>query len=215
MIDREAVHRHRRQPSPRGRSQDEGLDGVILAAALALLGEGGYHALTMSEVAARAGVSKATLYRRWTAKPALVSDALATVGFTASPSYPGTSVRDDLIALLAQGGGCSNRPRVLALVMDAARSVPELGSALRERFAAFMRSEIETITSRATEAGNRRLSEIELDHVADTAIALLAYHAGAGGSPLTPERLALLVDNVLLVLVTGRRRSTSETGPDS
>lgn len=51
----------------------------IAAAALALLGEGGFHACTFQAVAARAGVNRSTLYRRWRGEAAMVLDAIATV----------------------------------------------------------------------------------------------------------------------------------------
>jgi AcrR family transcriptional regulator len=60
----------------RGRPRSADADVAILAAALALAGEVGVRALSMDEVAARAGVSKATIYRRWSSKEALVLDAL-------------------------------------------------------------------------------------------------------------------------------------------
>src|SRR5205809_8107769 len=68
------------EPTPsrarRGRPRDPGVDAAIRAATVDLLGEIGYARLTMDEVAVRAGVSKASLYLRWSNKVALVSDAL-------------------------------------------------------------------------------------------------------------------------------------------
>ena len=66
-------------PSPRGRRgrpRDPGVDVAIRTATVDLLGEIGYARLTMDKVAARAGVSKASLYLRWPNKVALVADAL-------------------------------------------------------------------------------------------------------------------------------------------
>lgn len=60
----------------RGRPRSADADVAILAAALELAGEVGVRALSMDEVASRAGVSKATIYRRWSSKEALVIDAL-------------------------------------------------------------------------------------------------------------------------------------------
>jgi AcrR family transcriptional regulator len=51
-------------------------DPAILNAALAALAEAGYQATNMTDVAARAGVGKAAIYRRWFSKAALVTDAL-------------------------------------------------------------------------------------------------------------------------------------------
>jgi AcrR family transcriptional regulator len=64
------------QPVRRGRPRSADADVAILGAALDLVGEVGVRTLSMDEVAARAGVSKATIYRRWSSKEALVLDAL-------------------------------------------------------------------------------------------------------------------------------------------
>lgn len=55
---------------------DRSRDPVILDAALAALTENGYDATNMNDVAARAGVGKAAIYRRWSSKAALITDAL-------------------------------------------------------------------------------------------------------------------------------------------
>ncbi|KQS58274.1 hypothetical protein ASG36_09190 [Geodermatophilus sp. Leaf369] len=63
------------QPRSAGRPRDPGLDVAIRAAAIELLAEGGLDACALDEVARRAGVGKATIYRRWPSKEALVLDA--------------------------------------------------------------------------------------------------------------------------------------------
>ncbi|MGH3637652.1 MAG: helix-turn-helix domain-containing protein, partial [Mycobacterium sp.] len=55
---------------------DRSRDPAILDAAIAALTEHGYDATTMNDIAARAGVGKAAIYRRWTSKAALITDAL-------------------------------------------------------------------------------------------------------------------------------------------
>ena len=60
-----------------GRKRDHSRDVTILEAALDVLAEVGAARLTMDLVAARAGAGKATIYRRWTSKTALVIDAVA------------------------------------------------------------------------------------------------------------------------------------------
>ena len=58
-----------------GRPRSLEADRAILEAAISVLGEVGYHGFTTEEVAARAGVSKATIYRRHPSKIALVAAA--------------------------------------------------------------------------------------------------------------------------------------------
>jgi AcrR family transcriptional regulator len=55
---------------------DRSRDPAILNAALAALAEHGYEATNMNDIAARAGVGKAAIYRRWSSKAALLTDAL-------------------------------------------------------------------------------------------------------------------------------------------
>src|SRR6266571_7790768 len=76
-------------PGRRGRPRDPGVDVAIRTATVDLLGEVGYARLTMDEVAARAGVAKASLYLRWPNKVALVADALQQRARTV-PEVPDT-----------------------------------------------------------------------------------------------------------------------------
>jgi AcrR family transcriptional regulator len=62
----------------RGRPRDMRCDEAILQATLDLLSEGGAGSLSIDGVAARAGVGKATIYRRWNSKEALVLEALSS-----------------------------------------------------------------------------------------------------------------------------------------
>lgn len=55
---------------------DRSRDPAILDAALAALAEHGYDDTNMNDIAARAGVGKAAIYRRWSSKAALIADAL-------------------------------------------------------------------------------------------------------------------------------------------
>ena len=60
----------------RGRPRSKEFDEAILAATLELAGEVGIKGMSMDELAQRAGVSKATIYRRWPSKEILVLQAL-------------------------------------------------------------------------------------------------------------------------------------------
>lgn len=68
----------------RGRPRREGADEEILAVVRKLLGELGYRALSVDEVAERAGVAKTTVYRRWPSKGALAAAAIAPAPVAAS-----------------------------------------------------------------------------------------------------------------------------------
>ncbi|MYR06934.1 TetR family transcriptional regulator [Gordonia sp. SID5947] len=83
----------------RGRPRDERLDERILGATRELIDEVGYHQVTMEAIAARAQVGKASLYRRWPTKAAVITDAFATE--LVAPSAPDTgSVGEDALRFL-------------------------------------------------------------------------------------------------------------------
>lgn len=203
MNDQAIHHKRRLPPAERGRAQDKSRDGLIIKAALELLWEKGYHHLTMTDVATRAGVSKATLYRRWTAKSDLVTDAFDTLDLLSPPEYPGTSLRSDLIALMEQVSRCEDRPKIVTSTMEMARLHPDLYLSLTERFSAFLQTELGKLASHTNDARSAPLAENELKVMGDTVVALLAYYAGPAGSPISREQLIGIVDHVLMVLMTG------------
>src|SRR5262250_1415098 len=80
-----------------GRPRSERADQAILSAALDLFAECGPDALCIEQVAAKAGVGKATIYRRWPGKEEMLMDAVSMLR-TQLPEPQGRSVRADLIA---------------------------------------------------------------------------------------------------------------------
>jgi AcrR family transcriptional regulator len=83
-------------PSARpGRPRSEQAERAIIEATLDLLAEVGIAALSIEQVAARAGVGKATIYRRWPNKEALIIDAAASLK-SPLPDVPGQSISEDL-----------------------------------------------------------------------------------------------------------------------
>ncbi|MFG2051807.1 TetR/AcrR family transcriptional regulator [Micromonospora sp. NPDC048935] len=91
-------------PRSPGRPRSLRADEAIVEATLDLLAEGStIEALSIEAIAARAGVGKATIYRRWAGKDALLLDALRRLkGVMAQPA--GHSVRDDLVLLVGAIG---------------------------------------------------------------------------------------------------------------
>ena len=87
------------RPKP-GRRRDPTRDTAIADATLAVFVEEGYSALTIEGVAARAGVGKATIYRRYASKAELVVDAVRA-GAGIADGLPDTGdVRADLATML-------------------------------------------------------------------------------------------------------------------
>lgn len=84
-----------------GRPTDAGLSPAILNAVLALLAENGYGRLTTAAVAARAGVSTATLYRRWPSKRDLLLAAAEKIADAETAHIDTGTTEGDLRELFA------------------------------------------------------------------------------------------------------------------
>jgi AcrR family transcriptional regulator len=169
----EAVPRRRSTPRRRGRPRDPGVDVAIRTATVDLLGEIGYARLTMDEVAARAGVSKASLYLRWPNKVTLVAEALQQRA-RAVPAIPDTGalttdMRAFLTTLLRARGAAS---RALSALSGEIASNPELRAAWRRGVAGALTGCLRTIVSRAVDRGELAPdSDVEL--LAQLPLALL------------------------------------------
>jgi AcrR family transcriptional regulator len=91
-------------PRSPGRPRSVRADEAIVQATLDLLAEGNtLEALSIEAIATRAGVGKATIYRRWPGKDALLIDALRRLKGV-MPQPAGHSVRDDLVLLVGAVG---------------------------------------------------------------------------------------------------------------
>jgi AcrR family transcriptional regulator len=85
---------------PRARS--ESAHRKVLEAALELIANHGVDATSMDAIADAAGVSKATIYKHWTDKDALLLEAMAEAhGLNARPNFDTGHTRADIIAVLA------------------------------------------------------------------------------------------------------------------
>jgi AcrR family transcriptional regulator len=111
------------QPPPLARSRRSRSHATIIDATLRLLERTRYRDLTMEAIAAEARVGKATVYRWWPSKAALVAEALASTLVVENPPTTG-NLRNDLIAAVQVSMTNYMRPPsghlVLALASDIA-----------------------------------------------------------------------------------------------
>lgn len=138
----------------RGRPRDPAVDEAVLAAALELLADGGFTRLTMDQVAARAGVGKASVYLRWPNKLALVAEAIQQRAGVV-PDLPDTGslpadMRTFLRALLRTYGSAS---RAMAAVSGEVDRHPELRAAWRQSLSAALTDRLREIVERAIARG--------------------------------------------------------------
>lgn len=118
----------RRTAGVRTGGRSERIVAAALAAALAELADVGYASLRLEDVAARAGVAKTTLYRRWPTKAALVRAAIH-VAMRADTALPDTgSLRADLLAMLERTTKLMETPegRAIARLVTIDRADPEV-----------------------------------------------------------------------------------------
>ena len=111
-----------------GRPRSERADQAIIDAALSLFAESGPEGLCIERVAARAGVGKATIYRRWPGKEDLLLDAISALK-APLPEPAGRSVREDLVTLLGvlcQESADPRRAREFALLLGEGSKYPRL-----------------------------------------------------------------------------------------
>jgi AcrR family transcriptional regulator len=128
--------REDRRKRPPGRPRSEQARVAILRSALKLLGENGFSDLTIEAVAAHANVGKATVYRWWPNKAALIADAFAS-STTRRLHFPDTgSLRSDMSQQMRQVVKVfrSRRGRIVSAILAGGQSDRELIAAFRERF---------------------------------------------------------------------------------
>jgi AcrR family transcriptional regulator len=150
----------RAAPSPRrpGRPRSEQADQAILSAALDLFAESGPDALCIEQVAAKAGVGKATIYRRWPGKEDMLVDALGSLG-THLPEPQGRSVRVDLVALLnaiCKEAADPRRSRLFALLQGEGLRYPRLMAKYVETVVRPQRDVVRSILRRGVATGELR-----------------------------------------------------------
>ncbi|MFJ9098626.1 TetR/AcrR family transcriptional regulator [Streptomyces sp. NPDC102405] len=130
----------------------------MLDATLAVLTESGYGALTTAAVAARAGVSTATLYRRWPSKEVLVVDAAAAYAQDLAAQPDTGTLEGDLRALLRDKATSltGKEGGVLRTLIGEAQYNVALAEALTNAFVLPVRQRMEEITQRAVDRGEVR-----------------------------------------------------------
>jgi AcrR family transcriptional regulator len=141
-----------------GRPRSEKADQAILSAALDLFAEYGPDALCIEQVAAKAGVGKATIYRRWPGKEDMLVDAITAIG-TLLPEPQGKSVRADLTALLSavcRQAADPRRARLFALLQGEGKRYPRLTARYLETVVQPQRDMVRSVLRRGVATGELR-----------------------------------------------------------
>jgi AcrR family transcriptional regulator len=179
-------------PRPGGRSAR--VQAAVHQATLELLAQHGRAGLTVPLIAARAGVTPSTIYRRWGELADLLADvAIERLRPDADPADTG-SVAGDLLAWVEQYRDEMSSDVGLGMMLDvlaAKGGKPAEGKLpVPCQCAAFTEAQIETIIARGVA---RQEAVPEVDAVMDTVISPIIYRALFGASPMSAEHAQALV----------------------
>jgi AcrR family transcriptional regulator len=182
-----------------GRPRDERVDHAILAATRELMAEVGVYEFRTADLAARAGVGKGAIYRRYASKDELVTAAIASL-VSEEIVVPDTgSTRNDLLVLMREAVELYRGPgagRLMPNLVGAMAQKPELAKAVREGFLAGRRTALSEVLRRGIERGDLR-PDLDVELALDVLGGPLFYRLLITGGPID-ERLAEGVADLVL-----------------
>jgi len=189
-----------------GRPRSTQADTAIIDAVLEEVIAVGIDGLSIEQVAARAGVAKATVYRRWPNKAALLLDAVTGVRVEL-PTLAGISVRDDLVTLVdsmrrrmadALEPGESLASRLYPCMIAEGVRHPEIAAKYKQRVTEQRREAVRTVIRRGVANGELRADlDVETMLLLIIAPMLVQLYMWSAGVELPPESSAMYVDGVL------------------
>src|ERR1017187_4301758 len=193
----------------RGRPRSAEADRAILTATVELLADRGLAAMSIEEVAARAGVGKTTIYRRWPSKGLLALDAFVT-SFREEQPLPDTgTLRGDLVAALRGWvRAVTQTPMgpMLTSLIAAAQYDPELRGAWRERVLEPQRRQHRIMLERAVGRGEIPAS-VDREVVLDLFFGAAEHRLLLGHLPMTDAFIGEVVEVILAGIQPAAPRS--------
>ena len=187
---------------PPGRPRSEQARQAILRSTLRILGKSGFSELKIEEVAGRAQVGKATVYRWWPSKGALIADAFAS-STRRKLRFPDTgSVYTDMSQQIRQLIKIlrSRRGRIVSAILAAGQTDKDLLEAFRERFLWPRRREAYATLRRGIQRGELR-KDVDLDLLLDSFYGPIYMRFLIQHDRLTPE----FVDRHCRMVLSGVR----------
>jgi AcrR family transcriptional regulator len=184
-----------------GRPRSEQAEQAIIKAALELFAEKGPDGLCVEAVAARAGVGKATVYRRWKNKEDLLLAALGSLK-SPLPDPDSGSARDDLVALvtvMAQDAVDPARQRQYTLLLGEGAKYPKLMARYAETVIEPRRDVIRSVLRRGIESGQLR-ADLDIEIILLTLTGAAMSRGRCEIVPHDGEFAERVVDSLLLGL---------------
>lgn len=199
-------------PSAGGRPRSEQSRRAILSAAYEAMAETGFAALSVEGIARKAGASKATVYRWWPSKAAVVLDALQEH----TDGYPGfrhsgdtrADLTEELRGVVAFYGSAAGAA-LLDLIAQS-RFDASLAKALRERFIMARRAETTEVLRAGIASGQLR-PDLDVEVTMDAIWGSVYYKLLVSHTPLTAtyaDQVLATIWPVLAAPTHGRKRST-------
>ena len=185
---------------PPGRPRSARSHEAIVRAALELLVEVGFERLTMEQVQRRAGVGKATIYRRWTSKSELVKEAIQF--FSSELPVPDTGSLAGDYAVVTDAALAIARDRNAALLMPRLLVEASHDTELHALFSAQLveprRAVVRTALERARARGELR-ADVDLELAIDMLVGPIIYRFLIDGGDLRPaaERAPRVLEALL------------------
>lgn len=182
----------------RGRPRSVACDAAILRAALEEYAERGFEGLSVDAVAARAGVGKATIYRRYQSKTDLVMAAARAVVYDEWEPPVGEDLRGDLSGLVEHLRNVmvgTTAGRVARMVVADSLSHPDLSDAFHG-LVAQRRAHSRRIIEQAVARGELA-PDVDADVLTDMLSGPVFYRLLVSGDPIDDAFLSTLVDLVL------------------
>lgn len=138
------------------RTRSDSAHRKVLDAALSLFAERGIDGTSMDSVAEQSGVSKATIYKHWKDKDALVLEVMADInGLHRRPSFDTGHTRDDVRAVLAYRNpeGDEAHQKFMPHCIAYSARKPEFGAAWRHMVMEPPRRELRQLLGLGVERG--------------------------------------------------------------
>lgn len=189
-------------PPRKGRPRDERIDEDITTAALDLLSSEGFDRFSVEAVAARAGVAKTTVYRRFPTRNDLIVGALLLLNDDLPPPPAAGPVRDRLVSVLKgirRRTTESGRGRILMQVVSEGSRDPGLADLVHQRVLAPRRQVLRNVIADGIASGELR-ADVEVDTVVPVLVGPMLYLGMWSGTAVSQ---GVTVESVVDLVLSG------------
>ena len=184
------------QPAKRHSGRRERSEKAILGATRELIAERGVGGLTIEGVAARSGVAKTTIYRRWRDRDELALAILIdmTAAVNAPPDFGDT--RRELLTFVKTASRIIKADRIVQGLVSEIATNPHLSHAYRERIVDVRLGEVKSVIDRGIARGDLRPdTDVRVAH--ELLVGPLFYRLLFSGAPLNKAHADQVVDAVM------------------